>query len=219
MNIRNVAMFGVDLSHWNGKVDFETLSKGIDFVMLKIGGEEGKAGKFKPDPKFLENYHAAVAAGLHVGGYFFAGNKKEIICADYSQIEKMCGIVHNFLKENNVFFDMPIALDFENQSRSMKSENTRYVKLWCECMENLNYYVTIYASDVSGFAECLNIKELVSYDKWVARYKSTGPEYVTFFGMWQYTDIGTVGGVEGVVDGDKAYINYPEIISRKGLNR
>lgn len=216
---RQIVLKGVDLSHWNKFIKWDKLAKEVDFVMLKIGGEEGKKGKFKPDPCFLKYYKSAVASGLHVGGYFFAGNRKNIICADYADIRTMCFTVHNFLIDNEVFFDMPLAIDFEDQVMIMKEENTRYVSEWCNIMEKLNYYVTIYASDISGFYDCLEIDGLSAYDKWVARYKSTGPEYVKEYGMWQYTPIGNIKGVAGSVDMDYAYLDYPDIISRKGLNR
>lgn len=217
--IKSPVMTGIDLSHWNVVKDWSKVSKSVDFVMLKIGGEEGKAGAFRPDPKFLEYYYKARDFGLHVGGYFFAGNKVEIIKEGTENTKNMCYKIHRYLVDNDVLFDMPVALDFEKQNANLDFYNTMYVQDWCSAMESLNYYVTIYASDVSGFAECLIITDLIAYDKWVARYKSTGPEYVYKYGMWQYSSKGHVEGVEGYVDMNYAYINYPDIISKKGLNR
>lgn len=58
---------GVDLSHWQAKVDFETLVKtGIKFVFIKAS--EGAAGV---DENFSMYWQAAGAAGLLRGAYHF----------------------------------------------------------------------------------------------------------------------------------------------------
>ena len=55
---------GIDISHWNGKIDFEKVkASGIDFVIIKAGGSDKG---FYTDSKFIENYKKAEAAGLHI---------------------------------------------------------------------------------------------------------------------------------------------------------
>ena len=84
-------------------------------------------------------------------------------------------------------------------------------------MEKLGYYVGIYASDISGFKDMMNINELTDYDKWVARYGAK-PSYVTSYGMWQTTSSGRVNGYNGNLDLNEAYKDYPNIIKENGLN-
>ena len=76
---------------------------------------------------------------------------------------------------------------------------------------------SIYASDISGFQERLDLSRLTAYDKWVARYGSK-PQYVKSFGIWQYSDSGKVAGIGPEVDLDESYMDYPAIIKGKGLN-
>ena len=85
-------------------------------------------------------------------------------------------------------------------------------------MESLNYYVGIYGSDISTFHDLLDIDKLSAYDKWVARYGKE-PQYVKHYGMWQASSKGLVSGVSGYCDVDYAYIDYPAVIKKKGLNR
>lgn len=84
-------------------------------------------------------------------------------------------------------------------------------------MESWGYYVGIYASDISGFKSRLYLDDLKAYDKWVARYGSA-PKYVPSYGMWQYSSSGSVPGINGRVDMDYSYNDYPSIMKKKHLN-
>jgi len=83
-------------------------------------------------------------------------------------------------------FDMPVAVDVENQSRAKKAEITAATKAFCDTMEQAGYYCSIYASDVSGFKETMDVSKLTAYDKWVAKYSTHEPSYVKQYGMWQF---------------------------------
>ena len=61
----------IDISHWQGNIDFEKVrASGIEGVIIKSGGSD--AGFYK-DNMFETNYSKAKAAGLHVGAYYFVG--------------------------------------------------------------------------------------------------------------------------------------------------
>ena len=84
-------------------------------------------------------------------------------------------------------------------------------------MEAMGYYVGIYASDISGFKDRLNINQLNAFDKWVARYGSE-PKYVKNYGIWQYSSSGVVDGIKGRVDVNYSKVDYPGIIKTHHLN-
>ena len=55
------------------------------------------------------------------------------------------------------------------------------------------------------------------YDKWIAQWsKTVSVSYK--YGMWQYSSQGTVNGLSGNIDLDYAYLDYPEIMKKNGLN-
>ena len=55
------------------------------------------------------------------------------------------------------------------------------------------------------------------FSLWVARYGKK-PEIVKDFGVWQHSSRGIVKGINGFVDLDKCYVDFPSIIKKKHLN-
>lgn len=202
-------MKGIDISHWNGSIDFNKVKKdGIDFVIIKAGGSDKG---FYSDSKFRTNYFEALKAGLHIGCYYFVGKNCKSFADGIADAERFIKII------KGMKFDFPVVIDYEVGSRLTRKGNTEAVVGFCSVMESKGYYVSIYASDISGFKEQLDISKLEVYDKWVARY-GTEPTYIKSYGIWQYSSKGSVAGIAGNVDLDIAYKNYPDIIKKNHLN-
>lgn len=202
-------MKGIDISHWQGKVDFKKVKEsGIEFVILKAGGSDYKT-KYK-DKKFEEYYKQCKEVGLSVGAYFFAGNdvSNDKGFEDAAYFEKLL---------QGKQFDMPVYIDFEMSTSSKKNVNTEYVKAFCDYMESKKFFVGIYASDISGFKDRLNDKQLIQYTHWVARYGKQ-PQYVKQYAMWQKTSTGKVPGINVNVDLDECYTVFPGVIKKGGFN-
>lgn len=213
--MNNYKMKGVDISHWNGNVDFKILKEaGAEFVMIKLAGEEKESGTIRMHSITRTYYKKAKEAGLHVGTYFYMSDKKNAIL---NSPKKICELIDYTIRKNGFEFDMPISIDVEGKKETTKEETTAYVKEWCEIMESLGYYVSIYGSDIGTFKDLLVLEDLVAFDKWVARYDKE-PEYVKTYGMWQNHNNSRFYGHSGVFDTDISYINYPDLIKRSGLN-
>lgn len=84
-------------------------------------------------------------------------------------------------------------------------------------LESNKYYVGIYASDVSGFHDRLEIERVKRFSLWVARYGKK-PQYVTEYAIWQKSSGGSVPGIIGTVDLDECSVNFPYIIKKAKLN-
>lgn len=202
---------GIDISHWQKDIDFATLKEhdNIDFCILKAGGSD--KGIYV-DSTFYSRYEECKKYGLNVGAYYFVGSK----CDSYADGQADAVRFINIIK--NLQFEYPIYIDFEAPDKTNIEGNTDACVAFCDMCENAGYYVGIYASDISGFKERLNISRLGSYDKWVARYGRT-PEYVKTFGVWQYSSDGHLSGIPyGRVDLDYSYKDYPSIMKRQHLN-
>lgn len=202
-------MNGIDISHWQGIVDFQKIKNtGIDFCIIKAGGSD--KGFYK-DSKFETYYAAAKNVGLKIGSYYFVGS------GCISSYDGRCDAERflNIIKGKT--FEYPVYIDIETTPKSKKSGATDAVIAFCETMENAGYYCGIYASDISGFHDALQLERLNAYDKWVARYGKS-PQYVKAYGMWQYSSKGKINGITGNVDLDISYLKYEDIMKKKHLN-
>ena len=67
------AIKGVDLSKYNGAVDFNKLKdSGVGFAMLRLGSRGYGTGKITLDEKFVEYAQNAQMAGIQIGAYFYS---------------------------------------------------------------------------------------------------------------------------------------------------
>ena len=200
---------GIDISHWNGDIDFNKVkAAGIEFVIIKAGVSDRG---FYTDSKFKDNYEKAKAAGLFVGAYYFVGKK---FYGDLSGIED----AKRFIKIlQGMQFEYPVYLDVETTDCRYKELATDAAIAFCSTMEAAGYYVGIYASDISGFKEKLNHSRLEKYAHWVARYGKE-PEVCKEGVIHQYSSKGAVDGIVGSVDLDKASCDYSKYIIAGGFN-
>lgn len=209
--MKQILYKGCDISHWQGKVDFEKLSKAVDFVILKCGGSDN-SDFYYTDRNFEEYYKAARYHGLKIGAYWFVGA---------TSTGRECGLreskyINAILK--NKFFELPIYIDFEAGNKKKKSQNTDYIKACAGYLESLKYFVGVYSSDISGFKEQLDyLKVRDKYSLWVARYGKE-PQYAVKYDMWQYSSKGKLPGITGRVDLNFLYRDLPKIIQNKHLN-
>ena len=200
---------GVDISHWNGAIDFDKVkASGVEFVIIKAGGSDKG---FYTDPMFITNYTKAVAAKLSVGAYYFAGKNFRGVEAGLADAQRCIKIL------DGLKFEYPIFLDIEAQENRYKEEITDAAISFCNMLESAGYFVGIYASDISGFKDKLNHDRIESYTHWVARYGKE-PEVCKNFGIWQYSSKGRVAGIIGSVDLDLSSVDYAKVITEKGFN-
>ena len=200
---------GIDISHWNGSIDFgKVKASGIDFCIIKAGGSDKG---FYTDSKFKVNYDTAVAAGLFVGAYYFAGKNFRGIEAGVADAKRFIDIL------KGLKFEYPVFLDIEAQENRYKEEITDAAVAFCQEMEKAGYFVGIYASDISGFKDKLIHDRIKSYAHWVARYGNE-PIICKEYGIWQYTSKGSVNGISGSVDMDISTVDYAKVIKEKGFN-
>ena len=204
---------GVDISAYKKGISIQKLKdNGVKFVILRAGltfyGGDG-TNKAKDDC-FESFYSECKRVGMPVGCYWYS-------CADNKQkgIDEATFMYNNCLKGKK--FEYPVVMDVENQQWQYNKKRgvTDACKGFCETLENLGYYVSIYGSDIGTFRDKVYMNELQDYDKWVARWGSK-PTYAIPYGMWQWTDSEKIAGYS--VDGDYAYKDYPSIMIEKKVN-
>lgn len=204
---------GLDISSYQNGISFDAIKNSVEFLILRAGFTGWGTGvSYNKDNCFENFYNQAKSRGIPVGAYWYS-------CANTYQkgVDEANYMYNNCLKGKQ--FEYPIYIDVEDTHHQVGNKNgvTQAIKGFCETLEAKGYYVGIYASDISGFKDKMNIGELNAYDKWVARYGST-PKYVSSYGMWQSSSSGRINGYNGNLDTDVAYKDYPSIIKSNGLN-
>ncbi len=213
---------GVDLSRWNGAVDFKALKnahilgKPVKFVMLRLGYGRSL------DDRFAQYYAAAKAAGLYVGVYLYslASNAAEARNEAAWTLEQLKGLE----------IDYPVAFDFEDSvvlgKGFTRAQYTAICRAFLERVRTGGYYPVLYTGPAVIKAH-LDLDRLKDYDLWLAQYTKEGSEYQYGQEMWQfsvaggvndYNKVGRVAGVPGECDCNWSYVGYAAKIERLGLN-
>ncbi|WP_051195375.1 glycoside hydrolase family 25 protein [Lachnospira multipara] len=191
---------GVDLSVYQGDVDFSKVKNaGFDYCMLRVGYRTYGGGMVTADANFETYVSDALKNDLDVGVYFFTS------AISTAEAKEEAQFVLDAIKPYNITY--PVVVDVEEivsgtsrQESLSVEELTEIVKTFCETIEDAGYDVMIY-SNLKGFIANVNLEELEDYDKWFANYDTT-PYYPYKFTMWQYSQSGSVDGIDGDVDLD-----------------
>ncbi len=202
----NMEKKGIDISYYQGNIDFNKLKGNIDFAMVRTS-----YGNFFEDSKYKQNVEGLQSIGVPYGFYHFS------YATTVEEAKEEAEGFINIIKNYKPLY--PVAIDVESTS---VTENVRkdtlvdIVKTFCQMLEDAGYYVSIYAN-LNYLNGKLDSPELNDYDKWLAQWASK-PTYSKPFGMWQYSSKGSIPGIEGNVDLDIAYKDYPSIIKENNLN-
>ena len=132
-----MAVKGIDVSKWQGDVDFRKVSAdGYDFVIISAGYG---MYSWQKDSYFETNYKNAKAAGLGVGAYWYsyAVNRQQAREEARVFMEAVEGKV----------FDYPLCFDIEDSSQAGLSREVigEMIEEFCTYLEDRGYYAALYS--------------------------------------------------------------------------
>lgn len=196
---------GIDVSEWQGIIRWQTVK--TDFCIIRAG--YGRLASQK-DKLFDENYNGCKNNSIPCGAYWYsyALTPEEAVQEANACMEVIAG------KK----FEYPIYFDVEEQSQFALGKNavSAIIKAFMDTLENAGYWTGLYMS--SYYLENYTTDDVkVKYALWVADY-AEAPDYDGVYGMWQKSATGTVSGIDGDVDINECYVDYPEEIKTAGLN-
>lgn len=213
---------GIDVSEYQGNIDWSQAAEGQDFVMVRVGYRSSETGEITEDACARYNLQEAGAQGLYLGAYFFSTAVSE------EEAREEAGWVCDLLDGYSITY--PVAYNcegFQNpDSRQYQltiEERSRIAQAFLDEVESRGYTGMFYAArnELQGNqlwdADTLELK----YRIWVAQYgigdypDTERPEYSGEHVMWQYTNEGTVAGIDGGVDQNVAYFGYSEAAEPK----
>lgn len=198
-----VSHMGIDVSKYQGKIDWEKVAAdGVEFVFLRLGLRGYESGKLVEDETFQANIQGALAHGIKVGVYFFS----QAITAEEA-IEEA-----NFVLERIAPYkiECPVVFDVEKVNSSTARMNqltpqqrTDVTIAFLDTIQAAGYKPMFYHNMETALL-LLELDRLEGYERWFAYY---GEElyYPYAYGVWQYTEKGRVNGIGGEVDMNIAF--------------
>ena len=193
----NKRKIGIDISKWQGNVDFQKLKEAnVEFVMIRLGYQTGFGKEIVLDKYYEQNIKLANKYGIKAGVYFYSYAKNT------DDAKKQAEFVKKHIK--NYKIDMPIAFDFEDWKNIGLAKLSIYdinknAKTFLDEIKKDGYQVLNYGSKY--YLE--NIWD-IDYPTWLAHYTNK-TNYSKDYKMWQLTENGLISGVQGFVDVNVLY--------------
>ena len=184
---------GIDISHHQGDIDWQTLKDEgmidkfpIRFIMIKA-----TEGATKVDENFIDNFYQAREFGFTRGAYHFYS----VHSSAQAQAEFF---IKNVKLESG---DLPPVLDVEHKPKNQTDEEFKQsIQLWLNMVE-FHYGVKPIIYTYYKFKmKYLNDSVFDDYPYWIAHYYVEKVEYKGAWKFWQHTDVGKLPGIKGNVD-------------------
>lgn len=184
---------GVDVSKWQGDIDFNLLKSAVDFAIIRSSYGTGYI-----DPKFIHNRDEARRVGIARGFYHYAYPTYNTPEAEAEWFANVIGTP----QDGEILF-----LDFEEKY----GDPVGWSKRFLDRLEQIygGYKALIYMSE--SFIKASNWQSVfdANHGLWIAKYgvnngsvpatePVTGPWPTCAF--WQYTSVGRVSGISTNVD-------------------
>ncbi|MCL1865978.1 MAG: glycoside hydrolase family 25 protein [Oscillospiraceae bacterium] len=215
-NEEETIIYGMDISRWNGDIDWESVGKsGLDFVMMRIGvgAYTDKSGTFHEnamDSKYKEYVKGAQENGLEVGVYWYSYAKT---VADMEQEAVfLLGLLSNYK------LTYPVALDMEEQRGYYTDDPSDMADAFLNIISDAGYFPMLY-SYKNWLESYITVDVREKYAVWVAHIDVSATSYKNPYYMWQYSWTGRVSGMNGNVDMNIAYRDFADYIRRHELNK
>lgn len=189
----NVIFNGIDVSVWQGNINFRDVSNdGIKIVYIRAS-----EGNSYVDSEFERNYQKAKENGLYIGCYHY------LTARTIEEAKKQGQFFVSVIGGKQI--DCRLAMDFESFGNLSKQQINDIAIAFINTVRELSKKEVIVYSDTYNATNTFN-GEITNYPLWVAEYGVNEPLSNGNWNTWtgfQYTDTGTVRGIDGYVDKNK----------------
>ena len=195
--------YGIDVSTWQGDIDWPTVAENNYFAIIRAGYGNGNEDNY-----FEQNYSGAKDAGVRVGAYWYAYATSTDDAANeaYGCVSVLGGRS----------FEWPIYYDIEEQDIFDAGVASDIARTFCGILEDSGYYCGVYSSK-SALENYFDDDVRSSYTIWLAQWDVPSPTYEGSYDIWQYT-VGSTPGVSGDCDLDVGYFDFEPIMKKYHLN-
>jgi lysozyme len=184
---------GIDVSHYQGKIDWHTVEQSHGFAFAKATQGTGIT-----DPMFTVNWAGMKSSGILRGAYHF------FLCQE-DPTQQALHFCHALQSAGYEDADLPPVLDLEDRPGAVAIGGSQMIDnvhtFFGVVKQELGRKPVLYC-DYSFYGQYNLESQFMPYVYlWIARYGVSNPG-VSDFSFWQYSQIGTVEGIEGMVDLD-----------------
>ena len=184
----------IDISQHNGIVNFNTLKKHCEGVIIRAGYKGYGTGRNTTDTMFIRNITCAIKSGLkYIGVYWLSQS------VTTAEAKSEANYLVNILKPYKSRINYPVYIDSEWSNNKhngradglTKNARTNITTVFLDTIKNAGYIAGIYAS-TSWYSGKLDNSKLKKYTHWVADYRGRNG-YGKSDG-WQYTEKYNING-------------------------
>ena len=200
---------GIDVSQWQGNIDWAKAkaSGQVEFALIRAGYGDTLSYPRQIDTQYERNYSECKRLGIPVGVYFYcyAMNEAE------AKREAECCLA--LLKGKT--FEYPIFYDVEEYDLFKSGKTAEVCRAFVKVLEDAGYWVGIYTyrSAMKYFPADIKDKKAFAIAEYGSKLNYSGQ-----YGIWQNSSTWYVDGINGRVDHDYCYVDYPKLIKEKGKN-
>lgn len=199
---------GIDVSQYQGVIDWERVKPHIDFVIIRCGYGQDIEGQ--DDRMFKRNADECTRLNIPFGVYLYsyANNEQEAL----SEARHVLRLVQGYKLSLPIYYD----LEDPKVGRLSNEQIAKNAKTFCDELERNNYLPGIYAN-LYWWKNKLTDPIYDNWSRWIASYNDE-LDYEGEVDIWQYSQTGFVEGIEGNVDLNYGFKDFmPEILAN-GLN-
>lgn len=197
---------GIDVSEHQGVINWDSVkSSGIDYAIIRVG--YGDDIFSQDDRQFKRNADECTRVGLPFGVYIYSYATS--IDQSRSEAQHVLRLIKNYKLSYPVYYDLE---DSGTTGQCSNSFIADMAQNFCNIIKSRGYVPGVYAN-TNWWNNKLTDRRFDSWQKWVAQYASRCT-YSGDYGMWQYASDGRVNGINGNVDVNYCYIDYPSMMNR-----
>ncbi len=211
---------GIDVSYCNGRVDWnKAKAAGLQFAIIQLG--YGSNSTSQDDVQYQRNVRECERLGIPWGAYLYSYTRT--ISGAQSELQHMLRLLRGHHPQYPVFIDMEDADNYKSNHGGIppRGTNTAIIKTVCSGLQNAGYKAGYYVNK-DWYDNRIDPAQLTAYEFWYARPGVSAPDKPC--DIWQNNFPETGGSCPGAnigtcgCDTDVAYIDYPQLVRRKGLN-
>lgn len=191
----------IDVSKHQGNIDWKKVKGNTDGAIIRCG--YGSNISSQDDIQFSKNVNGCIENNIPFGAYLYSYAKTT---------EEAKSEAEHVLRLLNPYKDKisyPVYLDLEEEGTESGAVERAIV--FGDIIEKNGYQCGIYANQY--WWKTILKDKLNRFTKWVARYSSNKPEGISEgYDMWQYSSTGMIQGINGNVDMNICYRDFPSEI-------